>query len=146
MKCSTKTEALKISGLKTGGKRIKKHGIVKNGKKKKQNFSLKTRPAFTVEIHLKFPITKLTTPMENPNIIILPMQSPLATFAITGVTKDGISVPSAEKLEQSERVKSAMFALGVAIRQECEQTELKRKYLVTVLRGAGMIKRTQPRK
>ena len=62
----TKTGALKISGLKTGGKRIKKHGIVKNGKVEEAKFLAENPTCFYCGDPSKFPITKLRTTDGKP--------------------------------------------------------------------------------
>jgi hypothetical protein len=118
VKCSTKTEAPKTSGSKTEKPRIKPYGPVLNGKKQKPKDCSNILIAGTVELQVRFPITRTLKPTDTMSTSSLTVRDGYVTVAIRGFTKADSNAPSVEKFAQSWPIRRAIDVLARAINSE----------------------------
>lgn len=97
---------------------IRERGQVKHGGKREMSFSSKTPHALHAEIAAKFHITKDTMSTVDQSIFFyqkLKHTAPDVIWVSIGVDSSASNV---EKLEQNERVRSAIHALVLWIKKE----------------------------
>jgi len=135
MKCSTKTEALKISGLKTGKPRIKKSGKALNGKSQKPSSSRKIPIVTGAEFNLSFPIIQTWKYMESQNILTYQVLWPSVTYVMAEHTQENFSVLFAINSARNPKVKDAILALTIAINEVLETTKQNKTRNGTRSRG-----------
>jgi hypothetical protein len=92
-------------------KKMPKSGNRMNGRQQKPNTSKLIHSAASVEIRLRFPITKISKITENQNISIFLAQDPTVIFATAGTISADINVPSVENFVQNPKVNLAINVL-----------------------------------
>jgi len=110
-----------------------KSGKVKSGKRQKQNTSNLIHSVASVEIRLRFPITKISKIMENQNTSIFLTQDPTVTFVTAGTISANINVPSVGNFVQNPKVNLAINAFRRALIYElCNVNKTETKHRTNI--------------
>ena len=143
MKCSTKTEALKIFGSKTGKQTTGRSGPALNGRPRKKKGSKNIRaaspsiyqPVCVVSLHLRFPIIRTLKSTESPNTSTLTIHDGSVIVAIRERTKENSPALSAGKFAQSWPIRRAIDVLARAISSELRTEKMTETREETRSRG-----------